>query len=153
MYLIRTIFSKKKVKLLSSNHHKMAKNDFFLPNKLFPICIMHFYWWKLIYRSLRPLKVLGSEKTCPTPLPSYRPVLESSSLLMLKGLWNINKKNYISSKIPFREAKSKRALRVHFLTHFTKNFCRFLTPKVKSGTDKIDPSIESSDFLFWYEKI
>ena len=44
-------------------------------------------------------------------------------------------------------------LRVHFLTHFTKKFCRFLTPKVKSGTDMINPSIESSDFLFWYEKI
>ena len=51
------------------------------------------------------------------------------------------------------EAKFKRALRVHFLTHFTKNFCRFLTPKVKSGTDMINPSIESSDFLFWHEKI
>ena len=39
------------------------------------------------------------------------------------------------------------------LTHFTKNFCCFLTPKVKSGTDMINPSIESSDFLFWHEKI
>ena len=53
----------------------------------------------------------------------------------------------------FREAKFKRALRVHFLTPFTKNFCRFLTPKVKSSTDMINPSIESSDFLFWHEKI
>ena len=44
----------------------------------------------------------------------------------------------------YREVKFKRALRVHFLTHFTKNFCRFLTPKVKS----IITSIESSDFLF-----
>ena len=52
-----------------------------------------------------------------------------------------------------REAKFKRAFRVHFLTHFTKNFCRFLTPRVKSGTDMINPSIESSDFLFWHEKI
>ena len=52
----------------------------------------------------------------------------------------------------FREAKLKRALRVHFLTHFTKNFCFFLTPKVKSGTDIINPSIESSEFLFWHEK-
>jgi hypothetical protein len=50
-----------------------------------------------------------------------------------------------------REAKFKRALRVHFLTHFTKTFCRFLTPKVKSGTDMINPSIESSDFLFWHK--
>ena len=25
--------------------------------------------------------------------------------------------------------------------------------KVKSGTDLINPSIESSDFLFWHEKI
>ena len=38
-------------------------------------------------------------------------------------------------------------------SHFTKNFCRCLTPKVKSGTDMISPSIESSDFLFWNEKI
>ena len=53
----------------------------------------------------------------------------------------------------FREAKFKRALRVHFLTHFTKNFCRFLTPKVKSGTDMINPLIENSDFLFWHKKI
>ena len=54
-----------------------------------------------------------------------------------------------------REPKFKRALRVHFLTHFTKNFCHFLTPKVKSGTgtDMINPSIESFDFLFWHEKI
>ena len=51
------------------------------------------------------------------------------------------------------ESKIKRALRVHFLTHFTKNFYRFLTPKVKSGTDMISPSIESSGFLFWHEKI
>ena len=36
---------------------------------------------------------------------------------------------------------------------FTKNVCRFRTPKVKSGTDMISPSIESSDFLFWHEKI
>ena len=55
--------------------------------------------------------------------------------------------------ILIREAKFKRALRVHFLTHFTKNFCHFLTTKVKSGTDMINPSIESSDFLFWHEKI
>ena len=53
----------------------------------------------------------------------------------------------------FRDAKFKRALRVHFLTHFTKNFRRLLTPKVKSDTDMINPSIESSDFLFWHEKI
>ena len=53
----------------------------------------------------------------------------------------------------FREAKFKRALRVHFLTHFTKHFCRFLPPKVKSGTDMTNPSsIESSDFLFWHKK-
>ena len=39
----------------------------------------------------------------------------------------------------FREAKFKRALRVHFLTHFTKTFCRFFTPKVKSGTDYDQP--------------
>ena len=52
----------------------------------------------------------------------------------------------------YRDAKFKRAFRVHFLTHFTKNFCRFLTPKVKSGTDMINPSIESSDFLFWHGK-
>ena len=58
-----------------------------------------------------------------------------------------------SQNLIFREAKFKRALRVHFLTHFTKNFCRFLTPKVKSGTDMINPSIESSDFLFWHEKM
>ena len=45
-----------------------------------------------------------------------------------------------------REVKFKRALRVHFLTNFTKNFCRFLTPKVKSGTDMISPLIESSWF-------
>ena len=51
-----------------------------------------------------------------------------------------------------REAKFKRALRVHFLTHFTKNVCHFLTPKVKNGTDMINQSIESSDFLFWHEK-
>ena len=55
--------------------------------------------------------------------------------------------------VVFREAKFKRALRVHFLTHFTKNFCRFLTPKVISGTDMINPSIESSDFLFGHENI
>ena len=48
--------------------------------------------------------------------------------------------------------KFKRALRVHFLTHFTKKFCRFPTPKVKSGTYMINPSIESSDFLFWHKK-
>ena len=35
----------------------------------------------------------------------------------------------------------------NFLTHFTKKFCRFLTPKVKSGTNMINPSIESSNFL------
>ena len=52
-----------------------------------------------------------------------------------------------------RKAKFKRALRSHFLTHFTKKFCRFLTPKVKNGTDMINPSIKSSDFLFWHEKI
>ena len=52
-----------------------------------------------------------------------------------------------------REAKFKRALRVHFLTHYTKNFCRFRTPKVKSGSHMINPSIESSDFLFWHKKI
>jgi len=39
-----------------------------------------------------------------------------------------------------------------FLPHFTKNFCRFLTPKVKSGTDTINPSIESSDFLFCHKQ-
>ena len=42
-----------------------------------------------------------------------------------------------------REAKFKRALRVHFLIHFTKNFYRFLTPltpKVKSGTNILNPS-------------
>ena len=50
----------------------------------------------------------------------------------------------------YREAKFKRALRSHFLTHFTKSFCRFLTPKVKSGTN---PSIKSSGFIFWHEKI
>ena len=50
-------------------------------------------------------------------------------------------------------AKFKRALRLHFLTHFTKNFFCFLTPKVKSGTDMINPSIESSDFLFCHKKI
>ena len=33
-----------------------------------------------------------------------------------------------------------------------KKFCRFLTPKDKSRTNMINPSIESSDFLFWYEK-
>ena len=59
--------------------------------------------------------------------------------------------NYIDSSI--RDAKFKRALRSHFLTHFTKNFCHFLTPKVKSGTDMINPSIESSDFLFWQKKL
>ena len=53
----------------------------------------------------------------------------------------------------YREAKFKRALRVHFLTHLTKNFCHFLTREVKSGTDMINPSIESADFLFWHEKI
>ena len=58
-----------------------------------------------------------------------------------------------SQNLIFREAKFKRALRVHFLTHFTKNFFRFITPKVKSGTDMINPSIESSDFLFWHKKI
>ena len=54
--------------------------------------------------------------------------------------------------VTHREAKFKRALRLHFLTHFTKNFCCFLTPKVKSDTDMINPSIESSDFLFWHQK-
>ena len=35
-----------------------------------------------------------------------------------------------------------------------KTFAAFwLTPKVKSDTDMINPSIESSDFLFWHEKI
>ena len=58
-------------------------------------------------------------------------------------------KHFLST---LREAKFKRAPRVHFLTYFTKNFCRFLIPKVKSGTDMINPSIESSDFLFWHEK-
>ena len=57
-----------------------------------------------------------------------------------------------SESIAFRETKFKRALRVHFLTHFTKTFCRFLTPKVNSGTDMISPSIEISDFLFWHKK-
>jgi hypothetical protein len=46
------------------------------------------------------------------------------------------------------KAEFKKALRVLFLTHFTKKFCRFLTPKVKSSTDMINPLIESSDFLF-----
>ena len=45
-----------------------------------------------------------------------------------------------------REAKFKRALMVHFLTHFTKNFCRFLTPKVKSGTD----SHQSKTLIFYF---
>ena len=33
-----------------------------------------------------------------------------------------------------------------------KQFCHFLTPKGKSGTDMINPLIESSDFLFWHKK-
>ena len=49
----------------------------------------------------------------------------------------------------FREAKFKRALRLHFLTHFTKTFCRFLTLKVKSGTDIIDPSISKALILYF----
>jgi uncharacterized membrane protein len=51
-----------------------------------------------------------------------------------------------------REAKFKRVLKLHFLTQFTKNLLP-LTPKVKSDTDMINPSIKSSDFLFWHEKI
>ena len=58
----------------------------------------------------------------------------------------------VEGMLAYREVKFKRALRVNFLTHFTKNFCYFLTTKVKSDTDMIKPSIESSDFLFWHEK-
>ena len=84
-----------------------------------------------------------------------------------KTLKSVNNKLFLSIKIQnvalqfcmfanmytHREAKFKRALRVHFLTHFTKNVCCFLTPKVKNGTDMFNPSIESSDFLFWHENI
>ena len=76
----------------------------------------------------------------------YNPITETP---LGKTIWSWN---HLCVIIQFREAKFKRAPRVHFLTHFTKNFYRFLTLKVKSGTDMINPWIESSNFLFWYKK-
>ena len=51
-----------------------------------------------------------------------------------------------------REGNSKGRSGYTFLLILQKNFCRFLTPKVKSATDMINPSIESFDFLFWHKK-
>jgi len=84
----------------------------------------------------------------------FREFISSKRALCVLFLIVENKTNcgFLNFNIKFREAKFKRALRVHFLTHFPKNFCHFLTPKVKSGLDRINPSIESSDFLFWHQK-
>ena len=80
----------------------------------------------------------------------YKEQISCSEVYLIYNKKKDAKKN---SHLRHREAKFKRALRSHFLTHFTKNFCRFLTPKVKSGTDMISPSIESCHFLFWHKKI
>ena len=78
-----------------------------------------------------------------------------------KDTMKLNKNGTILAKVRFcvnvqhaehREAKFK-GRSGHFLTHFTKKFYRFLTLKVKNGTDIINPSTKSFDFLFWHEKI
>ena len=76
---------------------------------------------------------------------------DSSSLqFYCKSVQECNKIfNKMRKQLERRNSKGRSG---HFLTNFTKNFCRFLTPKVKNGTDMINPSIESSDFLFWHEK-
>ena len=53
----------------------------------------------------------------------------------------------------YREVKFKRALRLQFWLILQNLFCRFLTSKIWSDPDMINPSLESSDFLFWYEKL
>ena len=60
---------------------------------------------------------------------------------------------YSVSQISLKRRNSKQHLGYVFWVNLQKPFCRFLTPKVNSGTDMINPSIESSDFLFWYKKI
>ena len=52
-----------------------------------------------------------------------------------------------------REVKFKRALRLQFWLNFQNLFCRFLISKLWSDPDVINPSIKSSDFLFWHEKL
>ena len=51
-----------------------------------------------------------------------------------------------------RRLKFKRALRLQFWLNFQNLFCRFLTSKLWSDPDMINPSIKTSDFLFWHEK-
>ena len=87
------------------------------------------------------------------------PSIESSDFLF----WHQKKKLFFDKKllVVFRQLYFQYHAFQHHHTylfrlvflHFTKNSCRFLTPKVKSDTDMINPSIESSDFLFWHEKI
>ena len=74
------------------------------------------------------IKFLKSRKK-----PTLSDVLNFASLI-LKFIFELKVYQGISLKV-FREAKFKTSLRVGFLTHFTKNFWHFLTPKVKSGTD------------------
>ena len=52
----------------------------------------------------------------------------------------------------YRDAKFKMALRLQFWLLLQNLFCRFLTSKLWSDLDMINPSIESSDFLFWHVK-
>ena len=59
----------------------------------------------------------------------------------------------ISNNLKIDERNPKERSGYTFWLILQKNFCRVLTPKIKSGTDMINPSIESSDFLFWHEKI
>ena len=59
----------------------------------------------------------------------------------------------ITLQLEIEKRNSKGRSGYTFWLILQKNFCRFLTPKIKSGTDMINPSIESSDFLFWHEKI
>ena len=52
----------------------------------------------------------------------------------------------------YREVKFKRTLRLQFWLIFQNLFCRWHTSKLWSDPDMINPSIESSDFLFWRVK-
>ena len=59
--------------------------------------------------------------------------------------------NFILNCIFLSRGEIQKGAQGTLFDSFTKRFCRFLTPKVKSGTDMINPSIESSDFLFWHK--
>ena len=52
----------------------------------------------------------------------------------------------------YRDAKFKIVLILRFLNYFTKHFFHFLTSELESDTDMMNPSIESSDFLFKHEE-